>query len=181
MAKKAYARRYAQAAFQIALERNELEKWQSDLGKVAVLRENAALVAILESPKIHAKDKMGLLSKQLGDVSPLALNLVYLLIARGQLNMVPDIADEYQRYLDSHQGIERAEVATAVSLDDGDKMRLAESLGTLLSKKVIIKTEVNPDLLGGITVRVGGKLLDGSTRSRLEALKSEIRSAPGRK
>ena len=174
MARRAYARRYSQAVFEIAMERQELDRWQSDLRKIASLGEDAELVALLENPRLHFNDKARLLSEQLGDINPLALNLVYLLVARGRLSMLGEIADEYQRLLDSYRGIEQAEVTTAIPLDDEDKLRLGERLGAIVGKKVVIKPEVDSSLIGGIVARIGGKLLDGSTRSRLEALKREL-------
>lgn len=174
MARRVYAKRYSQAVFNIALETNELDRWQSDLGKIASLAEDAALITVIESPKFHFDVKVGLLSERLGDVNPLALNLVYLLVSRGRLAMVGDIADEYQRLLDSYRGIEQAEVVTAIPLDDEDKLRLAERLGTVVGKKVVLKPEVDSSLIGGIVARIGGKLLDGSTRSKLTALKEDL-------
>ncbi len=174
MARGVYARRYSQAVFEIALERKELDRWQSDLRKIASLGEDATFMAFLESPKFHFGDKTRLLSERLGDINPLALNLACLLVDRGRLNMVGDIADGYQRLLDSYCGIEQAEISTAVPLDDEDKIRLGEHLGAIVSKKVVLKPEVDSSLIGGIIARIGGKLLDGSTRSKLEALKREL-------
>ncbi len=174
MARKVYAGRYAQAVFGIALEREELDRWQSDLRKIAGLGEDAELTALIESPRIRFGDKVKLLSRVVGDISPLALNLVCLLVARGRFGMAADIADEYQRLLDSHRGIERAEVITAVPIDDEDKLKLEKSLSDAVGKKVVIKPEVDASLIGGVVARIGGKLLDGSTRSRLESLKREI-------
>ena len=174
MARRLYAKRYAQAVFEIALGRKELDRWQSDLRKIASLGEDAVLIAWLENPKFRFDDKVRLLSEQLGDVTPLALNLVYLLAARGRLGMIGEIADEYQRLLDSYRGIEPAEVITAVPLDDEDKLRLGERLGAVVGKKVVVKPEVDPSLIGGFIARIGGKLLDGSTRSKLEVLKREL-------
>ena len=177
MARRAYAKRYSQAVFQIAVERGELDRWQSDLGKIASLGEDAAFVTLLESPKLHFNDKARLLSERLGDINPLALNLVYLLVARSRLSMAGEIADEYQRLLNSYRGIEEAEVFTTIPLDDEDKQKLGERLGAIVDKKVVIKSEIDPSLVGGIVARIGGKLLDGSTRSRLEALKRELSGA----
>jgi F-type H+-transporting ATPase subunit delta len=176
MARKAYARRYAQAVFGIAREKNELDRWQSDLRKIAALAEDAELMAVLESPKIHFEDKAKLLAKGLGDINPLALNLVYLLVSRGRAGMAADIADEYQRLLDSYRGIEQAEVITAVPLDDGDRERLEERLEEMVGKKVVLKAQVDPGVLGGVVARIGGRLLDGSTRSKLLALKKALAS-----
>jgi len=174
MARRVYAKRYSQAVFEIALERKELDRWQTDLRKIASLSEDATFIAFLESPRFHFDDKARLLSERLSDINPLALNLVYLLIARGRLSMVGDIADGYQRLLDGYRGIERAEITTAVPLDDEDKQRLEERLGAIVGKKAVLKPEVDSSVIGGIVARIGDKLLDGSTRSQLMALKKEL-------
>ena len=79
--------------------------------------------------------------------------------------------------MDSYRGIEQAEVTTAFPLDDEDKLRLEERLGATVGKKVVLKPEVDSSIIGGIVARIGGKLLDGSTRSKLVALKRELASA----
>ncbi len=180
MAKRAYGRRYSQAVFQIALEKGELDKWQSDLRKIASLGEDAVLTMLLEDPRLHFNDKAKLLSERLGDINPLALNLVYLLIAKGRLSMAGEIADEYRRLLNSYHGIEEAEVVTAIPLDDKDKQKIEQHLEAIIGKKVVIKPELDSSLIGGIVARIGGKLIDGSTRSRLEALKKELRGGVAR-
>ena len=174
MPKKANARRYAQAVFEIALEKKELERWQSDLQKIVSVVSDDTFLAAMESPKIKFSDKTRLISDRITDVNPLALNLVYMLIARNVISMVGDIADEYQRILDRYHGIEPAEVITAVPLDDKDVQKLTENLSTLVGKKIVLQPEVDTDILGGIIARVGGKLLDGSTRSKLAALRREL-------
>jgi len=160
--------------FNIARERNELDRWQSDLKKIASLGEEATFMALAENPKIRFEDKVRLLSEGLGDINPLALNLVYLLMAKGRFSMVGDVADGYQRLLDSYRGIEQAEVTTAIPLDDKDKQRLGERLGAVVGKKVVLKPKVDSNVVGGIVARIGGKLLDGSTRSKLAALKNKM-------
>ena len=174
MAKKVYTQRYAQAVFEIALETKELDRWQSDLRRIASLAEDDTLVAFLESPKIQFDDKAKLLSEQLKDVNSLVLNLVYLLAARGILRSLGDIANDYQQLLNSYRGIETAEVFTATDLEEKDKQRLAEHLSAIVGKKVTLKTEVEPRLIGGVIAKIGGKLLDGSTRSKLDALRKEL-------
>jgi F-type H+-transporting ATPase subunit delta len=177
MARKAYARRYAQAVFEMALEKKELERWQSDLQKIVSAVGDATFLAALESPKLKLDDKTRFLSERLGEINPLALNLVRLLITKAGIGMIGGIAGEYQRLLDGYHGIEPAEVITAIPLDDKDIKKLTENLGALIGKKVVLKSEVDPDVIGGIVARVGGKLLDGSTRSKLAALKRELVSA----
>ena len=174
MARRFYARRYAQAVFDIAREKKELDRWQSDLDKVGDLSGDATVMALFENPKVRFEDKAKLLSGQLGDINPLALNLVYLLVAKGRLSMIGDIAGEYRRLLDGYRGIERAEVTTAIALDDKDVARLEEQLGAVVGKKVVVKTKIDSRLIGGIVAREGGKLLDGSTLSKLAAMRKAL-------
>ena len=177
LAKKTYLRRYAQAVFELALERNEIDRWQSDLQKIAAVAQDTAFVAALESPKISLDDKVKLLSERLTGISPLALNLASLLAARRRFSMGDDIAGDYQLLVDRHSGIEQAEVVTAVPLDDADKQMMGERLSSLTGKKVILKAKVDTRMLGGVVARLGGKLLDGSTRSKLAALKNALARA----
>jgi len=174
MPKKAYGRRYAQAIFELALEKNELERWQSDLQQISDAVADKEYLAALESPKISFKKKSELLSQRLSGLNPLAMNLVYLLITRSGIGMVADIAAEYRRLLDNYRGIEQAEVITAVPLDENDIKKLTDNLSAVVGKQVVVKAEIDPEILGGIIARIGGKLLDGSTSSKLIALKREL-------
>ncbi len=174
MARRAYSRRYAQAVFEIALEAGELERWQSDLEKIVQVVSDVDFKAFLENPKIHLDEKEKLLSGQVKGVNPLALNLVLLLVNRSRLDIIGEIADEYQRLWNRHRGIELAEVTTAVPLDKEDEQKLARHLGRIVGKKVEIKADINPGVIGGFIARIGDRLLDGSTRSQLAALKKAL-------
>jgi F-type H+-transporting ATPase subunit delta len=174
MPKKANARRYAQAVFEIALEKNEPDRWQADLQNMAAAVIGGDLLAALESPRIKFEDKSRFLKERLRDINPLALNLAFLLVSRSGIGLIGEIAAEYKRLLDDHRGIKSADVITAVPVDAEEKTKLETKLGDMVKAKVEIKPQVDPAILGGIIVRVGGKLLDGSTRSKLAALKKEL-------
>lgn len=180
MANGAYARRHAQEVFNTALENKELNRWQSDLRRIASLVKDETLFTLLENPEVGFDDKAKALSERLGDINPQALNLVSLLVSKGRLGLIDDIADEYQRLLDNYRGIEGAEVAevtTAIPLDDEDKLRLAERLTSIVGKPVVLKPKVDSSLIGGIVIRIGDKLIDGSIRSKLAALKKTLSEA----
>jgi len=174
LARKAYSKRYAQAVFEIALEAGELERWQSDLEKIVQVVSDVDFKAFLENPKIHLEEKEKLLSGQMKGVNPLALNLVLLLVSRSRLDIIGEIADEYRRLWNSHRGIELAEVTTAVPLAREDKQKLARHLGRMVGKKVEIKADTDTGVIGGFIARIGDRLLDGSTRGQLAALKKAL-------
>jgi F-type H+-transporting ATPase subunit delta len=111
------------------------------------------------------------------DFDPMALNLFYLLMSRGRLEMLADILDEYQRLLYKDRGIERAEVLTAIPLADKERDKVVDTLEKIAGKKLLVDARVDTGLVGGIVARIEGKLLDGSTRSKLNALKKEMAEA----
>ena len=177
MTTSVHARRYSQAVFRIALDKKELNRWQSDLRKIASLVQEDALFTLLQNREVSFDNKAKVLSERLGEINPLAIKLVSLLVAKGRLSMIGDIADEYQRLLDNYHGIEGAEVAevtTAIPLDDEDSLRLAQRITEMVGKPVVLKPKVDTSLIGGIIIRVGDKLIDGSIRSKLEALKKDL-------
>jgi F-type H+-transporting ATPase subunit delta len=88
-----------------------------------------------------------------------------------------NISIEYQWLIDAYhgvEGVEVAEVTTAIPLDDEDKLKLGKRLSEILGKPVTLKILVAPELLGGIVIRVGDKLIDGSVRHRLQTLSKEL-------
>jgi F-type H+-transporting ATPase subunit delta len=160
--------------FRIALEGQEINRWQSELRRIVSLSSDTALFTLLENPAVSFNEKAKVLSERLGDINPLALKLVSLLVAKGKLGMIGDIAEEYQRLVDNYRGVEGteiAEVTTAIPLDDEDQLKLAQRLTSLVGKPVVLKVKVDSNLIGGIIIRIGDKLIDGSIRRKLAALK----------
>lgn len=174
MARFTSGKRYARAALELAVERDELESWQVSLRKIAELTEDEKIVALLESPKLSFPVKKGLLEERLGEINFLALNLACLLIRRGRLGMVDDISREYDRLLDAYHGTEHAEVITAVPLDEEDKEMLSRQLGEIMGRKVVIDARVDPSIVGGFRAKIGDMLIDGSIRNKLEALRKSL-------
>jgi F-type H+-transporting ATPase subunit delta len=168
------SKRYAQAIFEIALEKNELEKWQPELKRIAELAQDSEVMALLENPKVPFELKTRLAQEKLGKVSQLALNLACLLILKGHLRSAPGIAEEYQYLLDDHRGIRHAEVTTAISLDDSNMKKVASNLEAMIGKKISLSLNVNPDILGGFIARIDDSLIDCSIRNELEQLREGL-------
>jgi len=167
-------RRHAQAVFELALERDELERWGDDLDTIAATLGQPEVVALLSNPKLPFEEKAELARQALPQVGPLALNLVNLLIMRHRLSIINDLAQEYHRLLDAHRQVEHVEVATAIPLEAREREHLVLRLSEIMAKRIHLDESVDPALIGGLVVRVGDKLFDGSTRSRLNSLKREL-------
>ncbi|MGP8079952.1 MAG: ATP synthase F1 subunit delta [Dehalococcoidales bacterium] len=177
MTVNAYARRYSQAIFRMALQEKDLNRWQSDLRKVATLLKDNALAALIANPKVTGEEKLKTLSQRLGEVNPLVIKLVLLLAAKGKLAAIDDIAEEYQAQVDNYRGIEGteiAEVTTAIPLDDEYQLKIAQRITEIVGKPILLRPKVDPAIIGGIVIRVGDKLIDGSIRSKLAALRKDL-------
>ncbi len=177
MTVNAYARRYSQAIFRMALEQKDLNRWQSDLRKVATLMKDSALSSLISNSRTTGAEKSKTLSQRLGDVNPLTIKLVLLLAAKGKLAVIDDIAEEYQALVDNYRGIEGTEIAeitTAIPLDDDYRLKIAQRITEIIGKPVLLKPKVDPAIIGGIIIRVGDKLIDGSIRSKLVALRKDL-------
>jgi ATP synthase F1 delta subunit len=156
-------------------EKDTILEWQADLNKIAQICKDETIAAYLENPSVHFDDKAKLLRERLGDFSKMILNLVFVLINKSNLEIVNDIAIEYQRLVDNYQGIERVVVTTASPLDNDTRMKLNRDISRLVGRNVVLENEyVDTSLIGGVVVKVAGKLLDGSTKGKLAALNKEI-------
>jgi F-type H+-transporting ATPase subunit delta len=177
MTVNAYARRYSQAIFRMALQEKDLNRWQSDLRKVATLLKDNALASLIANPKVTGEEKLKTLSQRLGEVNPLAIKLVLLLAAKGKLAVIDDIAEEYQSLVDNYRGVEGTEIAeitTAIPLDNDYQLKIAQRITEIVGKPVMLRPKVDPAIIGGIIIRVGDKLIDGSIRSKLAALRKDL-------
>jgi F-type H+-transporting ATPase subunit delta len=177
VARIASAKRYAQAVFSLAVDRNEVEKWRADLRAIAAALLDPELEAILEDPKIHLEDKKRLIDGCLPDLKQLALNFAYLLVARQTLRILREVVPHYERMADARQGLEHATVVTAVAFDEQDKEMLATHLAAITGNRIVLAADVDPSIIGGFTARIGDKLIDASIRARLQALKQRLISA----
>ncbi|MBW2005219.1 MAG: ATP synthase F1 subunit delta [Deltaproteobacteria bacterium] len=170
-------KRYAQAFFELALEKGEPESWQVGLSKVTGIVTDIKVMGLLENPKIPFDTKKSLLKERLGKVDPLVLNLVYLLMSRGKLKILDDIFRQYERLLDAHYGIEHAELITAVPLDDEIKKGLSNRFAKMVGHEVIIDAQTDPSVIGGFRARIDDTLIDGSIKNTLESLRKNLAGA----
>jgi F-type H+-transporting ATPase subunit delta len=171
------AKRYSQAVFELALGDKSIDKWLSDLQKMAGMASIPEIAEVMGNPSYSFEKKSKLLQRQLQGVSPKALNLVFVLAKKGNYNLIRTIYADYQILLDQYRGIAKADVTTAVPMDESQKTKLAGNLSSLTGKKVVVTTRVDPRIIGGMIARVDGKIIDGSTGSQLTALKNELINA----
>ena len=178
MADPQAAKRYAQAVFSIAEEAGpaSFARWRADLDDVASVLAESGLSPVLADTRMPVDERQALAARAL-DVQPLALNLARLLIAKKRSLEARYVATSFGEMVDAREGIAHARVTTAVELTSEQVSGISLSLGRSLNKRVITTTVVDPSIIGGVVVRVGDQLLDGSVRTRLARLRRELKGA----
>jgi F-type H+-transporting ATPase subunit delta len=172
------ARRYAEAALQTGRASKSLDAWEHDLALLGETLRNPQLRRLLEHPAIPFAEKERVLRAVVGKaVAPQPLNLVLLMVRRGRPRAVEPMLAHFDELLRRERGISLAEVRTALALDDAQRTAIGQRLEELTGKKVQLDEVVDPDLIGGIAVRIGDQLYDASVRSRLERLRVRLTAA----
>ncbi len=174
MASSTASRRYAKAVFELALERGELDAWTGWLQRIAAVAADKEAGPLLANLKVSFDLKKQLLEDNLRDASKLALNLAYLMVQRKCISIAPDVAADYLALLNAHRGVAPALVRVAGPIAEDQRQAIAARLAALTGKKIEMKLEVDPALIGGMVARVGDQLYDASLRRRFELLKKAL-------
>jgi len=169
------ARRYAEAAFELALRDRALDAWRDDLVLAAGLVADERIAAVVGNPARPIADRRAVLDRLLeGRVRPSVVNLARLLTERGRADLLPTVASEYRRLLHRHRGVVDAVVTSAVALTADETAAVRTRVEQMSGAVVELRSVVDPDLIGGLTIRVGDRLLDASVRGRLERLRDQL-------
>lgn len=175
MLKGAIARRYAGAMFALAIKQNTLDRTRDDVKEIGELFALRKLAYLLREPKIPTKRKETALRQALEDkVLPTSLNLALLVVQRELVDIMPNIAREFEQMVLDYRNEAIAQVTTAVQLDGAQKTTVKQALEKLTDKKILMQTRVDPSILGGVVARVGDQIIDGSVRQRLAALHQQL-------
>jgi F-type H+-transporting ATPase subunit delta len=199
------ARRYAEAAFELARRDGTEDAWRYALRAASEALGSADILRIVENPARPHSERIAVVRAALSGDSLAALvravierdasvggtpgslvdvvrsrvadqlvNLVALLLDRRGVSLLPAIAGEYDRILDRERGIVRALVTSAAPLTDDEAAALRDRVEGMTASQVDLSREVDPALIGGLTVRVGDRLVDASVRGRLERLRHQL-------
>lgn len=168
-------KRYAQAIFEIAVDNNDLDGWVKDLTLLAQKLDDSQVASFLDAPQIPSSKKIELLRNSIGsEVGSLAANLMFILASQRTVSILPKILDDYQDMLDSYRGFERATVTSAVPLKENQTKDITSYLTAIVQKDVSVSNKIDPGILGGFIARVGDRVLDGSSATKLHQMKKSL-------
>lgn len=176
MASDEAASRYAQAAMEIARSDGTIDQWRSELDDVASVLAESGLAPILADDRVPINERLAFVDRTLA-VSPKALNLARLLVTKGRSRGARFVSQAFNRMADEVQGRVPAQVTSAVDLGPAQVADIERRLSESLHKQVTITHQVDPSIMGGLVIRVGDELLDGSLRTRLRRLQQQLEGA----
>jgi F-type H+-transporting ATPase subunit delta len=169
------ARRYAEAAFELATRDDALDAYDEGLELASSMVAQQNVLAILRNPARPLKQRTEVVDSLLATRVPEPiLKLVGLLVARGRIDRLGHVAAEYRRMLNEQRGIVAAVAKTAMPLSQDETAALRKKVAGITGRTVDLRVEVDASLIGGITVRVGDTLYDASVRGRLERLRERL-------
>ena len=176
------ARNYAEALLALARKAGDLQAWGRLIDDVAnAMERDDRLRRFLEAPQVSADEKNAVLSKAYEDRAPrLFLRYLQQLVKNRRQLLIPEIANEYRNLVDEVEGRLHAQVTLARDVDDEQRAAIARQLSHTLGKPVVPQIRINPNILGGIVVRVGDRVMDGSVRRRLGILRTRMMAKAGR-
>ena len=174
------ATRYAKALFDLADEAGALDATEKDMDALgSAFGESADLRRVLASPTIAAEQKAQALNALAAKMklSGLSANFVGVTARNGRGAELPAIAAAFRRLAAKRRGATSADVASADALTDSQMKELKTALKTALGRDVEIRTQVRPELIGGLTIKVGSRLFDSSLRTKLEGMRNAMKEA----
>src|SRR5260370_21938054 len=171
---EAIARRYARAYFDLAVEAGEVDRRGGELSEVAEVLGDPQVVQALANPRLSVEQRTEVALALLEGRSEPARNLVRLLIQHGGMAALPAVVTHYRRLSDEASGVVRAEVTAAIPVDRGLEERIGRTLSERLGGQVQTTVRQDPSILGGLIIRVGDRVIDGSIRTRLQQLRAAL-------
>ena len=166
---------YARSLFEVAHEQDKLDTLREQLAQFAdALDENQSLAVFYFSPYFSTAEKQDGLARMLTDADEGLLNFLGLLIENHRMPVIFRIRQEFERLWDEENRVLPVEITSAIELDQATTESLGRTIGERAGRKVTLAAHVDPEILGGIVVRVGNSILDASIRNRLEQLRRHV-------
>jgi F-type H+-transporting ATPase subunit delta len=169
---------YARALFEVAKEHGLLDEVRDDLNEFAqALSDTRQLAVFFFSPYFSTEEKKDGLKRVVTGAETVFMNFLEALIERHRMPAIFRIRDDYQKLWEDERNLLAVEVTSAIELDKATVSSIGDRIGEQTKRTVELSSKVDPDILGGIVLRVGNVILDASIRSRLEQLRKQVARA----
>lgn len=169
---------YARALFEVAKERDILDEIHDDLGAFTdALEENRELAVFFFSPYFSSEEKKDGLERAVTGADPIFMNFLETLLERHRMPVIFRMRTRFEQLWDEENKLLPVEITSSVELDKEIVAQIGDRIGEQTGQKVELSSKVDPDILGGLVVRVGNFVLDASIRNRLNQLRKQVARA----
>jgi F-type H+-transporting ATPase subunit delta len=168
------ARRYAQAAFSIASEKDEIDSWLSEMKIVSDIISDDDCLTFFDAEQIPVQVKLDGVNKLFSKNIILIKNLISLMVTRKDISKFLEVSNIFMSMADDYKGIVNVDITTAHPIDKENLEKITKKIENIENKKVVINKNVDKNILGGIVIRVGDKLIDGSTKNKINLLSEQL-------
>lgn len=170
------AKRYAEALFNVANEKNLLDKVEQDLKVAAeILNNTEDLMTFLRHPQVDSQKKKNLIDSSFKDsIAVISKNFLFQLIDNHRIEFIEDILRIYVKLANDVRGVLDVEAVTAVPLDDSENGKVIQSLSGKFGKQIRLTNVIDPSVIGGMIVKIGDRIYDGSVNKQLKVLKRSL-------
>jgi ATP synthase F1 delta subunit len=170
---------YAEALFEAAGDAGAVDAVAEEVaGFAAAVEESAELRQFLDNPEVEAKAKKEALRELTSSANPITRNFLQVLVDRGRITEFTEIARAFAERVAAEEGRLEVEAVTAVPLPDDLRARIVEEISRKTGRSVDLTESVDPEIVGGLVLRIGGAVVDGSVRHHIEELRAAMRAAP---
>jgi len=170
------ARPYAEAAFELARERDALGAWQEALARLAAVAADPEVRKLIGNPRVSPAQLIQLFVDVGGELDQAQQNFVRTLVENERVALLPEIHALFVRLKNRHEGVRRAHVVSAFPLDEAALKSLMAQLEPRFRCRLEPSVSVDPELIGGVKVTVGDEVIDASVRGKLEAMASALKA-----
>ena len=169
---------YARSLFEVATERDQLDDVREQIGQFAdALHDSRELQTFFFSPYFSTEEKKQGLGKAVVDADPTVRNFLELLVENHRMPAIFRVRRELDRLWQETHQLLPVQITSAVELDEGVVKRIGDEIGRQTGRTVELTATVDPEVIGGIVLRVGNSILDASIRTRLERLRKQVAQA----
>ena len=166
---------YSRALFEAAQDQDKLDDVREQVGAFAdAIDENRDLAVFFFSPYFSTEEKKEGLGKVLDGADDIVRNFLELLVEKHRMPAIHRIRREYESLWEEENKLLPVEITSAIELDEDTVKQIGDKIGERTGRKVQLESKVDPDILGGIVVRVGDRILDASIANRLESLRKQV-------
>ena len=171
---------YGLSLFEVAQEANQVKEILDELSQVCELMDQfPGFQNLLGSPVLSKEERVKLVEEDFhGQINPYLLNFFKLLAESGRMSHLKEIADEYRSLYYEQENIQEVTAITAVAMPKELQEKLAQKLEKSSGKKILLRNQVDPSVMGGVALKVGNRQMDGTVKARLEAVGRQIAAAP---